>query len=206
MRRLLLAGLALLALGVPMSEAQRAVSTIYNLAAPPPIGSTTPNSGAFTTISASSTITPSQTNGIVGTTTNNSANAGSVGEYISSTVLQVGQVALSNGSAATVTTVALSGGDWDCHGNIVFNPAGGTTIGAVEAVINTSSALPTSPGAGGEQLVNGTLATGGVQILQTGTIRESTTGASTTIFLVAQSAFGTAAMNAFGFLGCRRAR
>src|SRR6185437_3034241 len=40
------------------------------------------------------TITPSQTNGIVGTTTNNAANAGSVGELITSSVAKASPVAL----------------------------------------------------------------------------------------------------------------
>jgi hypothetical protein len=52
------------------------------LASPPAIGGTAANAGSFTTLSATGNFTPSQTNGIVGTTTNNNANAGSVGEFV----------------------------------------------------------------------------------------------------------------------------
>jgi hypothetical protein len=57
----------------------------FNPAAPGAIGATTPSTGAFTTLSASGAITPSQTAGIVGTTTNNNADAGAVGEYVETT-------------------------------------------------------------------------------------------------------------------------
>jgi hypothetical protein len=176
------------------------------LAAPGPIGSTTPGTGAFTTLAATSTITPSQTSGVVGTTTNNNANAGSDGEFISSNVPVGSQVALTTGTAANITSVSLTAGDWDCRGNIVFNPAGTTTITAIEAVLNTTSAtLPTSPGGGAESLENITFTTGGVQILQTGTLRVSIASTSS-VFLIASTAFATSTMNGFGFIGCRRVR
>jgi hypothetical protein len=73
------------------------------------VGATTPTTGVFTTIDASSTITPNQLAGIVGTNTNNDANAGSVGEYISSSVTGV-TVAT---TATNVTSISVTAGDWD---------------------------------------------------------------------------------------------
>ena len=60
----------------------------------------------------SNTIIPSQTAGIVGTTTNNNASAGSVGEY-----LTTGLVGLTTAGANNVFTdpnsLSLTAGDWD---------------------------------------------------------------------------------------------
>lgn len=63
-------------------------------------------------ISASGNITFSPTTaGIVGTTTNDAAPAGNVGEYIQS--LATGVSFGANGVAADATTISLTAGDWD---------------------------------------------------------------------------------------------
>jgi hypothetical protein len=80
-------------------------------------------------------ITTSQTAGIVGTTTNNDANTGSVGEYITA-----------NGANITVTTTAANGtsisltaGDWDVS---AYSSSGGASAActASQLGINTTSA------------------------------------------------------------------
>ncbi|KWW37667.1 hypothetical protein [Cupriavidus metallidurans] len=91
-------------------------------------------SGAIT---FSSTITPSQTAGIVGTTTNNSANAGSVGEYISSSPAGI---SLTNATATNITSISLTAGDWDVVGNIYFSTGAGDTMAAGRIGISTTSA------------------------------------------------------------------
>lgn len=108
-------------------------------AAPGPIGSTTPDTGAFTTISASGAITPSQTAGVVGTTTNNNANAGSIGEYVEG---------FSSSAAMTSTvymnaaSISLTAGDWDVSAIAFFVPAAATNVTYLEASISTTSANP----------------------------------------------------------------
>lgn len=101
------------------------------------------STGSFTTVTASSTITPSQTAGIVGTTTNNSANAGSVGEILTATGTAV---SLSSGTPANCTSKALTAGQWSITGSIIFNANTGTTTSLTQAGFNTTTGtLPASP-------------------------------------------------------------
>ena len=64
-------------------------------------------------------ITPSTTNGIVGTTLGDNAVAGSVGEYVSSTVAN-NTVSFSNGTPLNVTSISLTAGDWEATWVSVF--------------------------------------------------------------------------------------
>jgi hypothetical protein len=66
-------------------------------------------------------ITFSSTSGIIGTTTNNNAAAGSVGEFISSVIAQASSVSLSNNSVVSVANISLTAGDWDLYGNVNLN-------------------------------------------------------------------------------------
>ncbi|QWE93287.1 hypothetical protein [Cupriavidus sp. EM10] len=159
-------------------------------------------SGALT---FTSTIAPSQTAGIVGTTTNNSAQAGSVGEFISSQVLVGSAVALTNNVAANVTSISLTAGDWDVEGTVFFEPAGTTQITAILGGISQVSATaPTAPNSGGSFLLPLTT-TGGRSGLPTGKIRISL-ASTTTVYLVALSAFTVSTNSAYGFIGARRVR
>lgn len=182
-------------------------SANLNFATPPAIGGTTPAAGAFTTLSATGAITPSQTAGIVGTTTNNNANAGSVGQYISSNVALGSAVSLTASTAANVTSISLTAGDWDCQGNVWFNPAGTTTSTNNQGWISTVSAtLPTPPNSGMQTGSTSAITTGsGGYGFQVGPGRLSL-ASTTTVYLGAFSAFGTSTNAAYGFIGCRRMR
>lgn len=169
------------------------------------------STGAVTFADAASVtgnFTPSQTNGIVGTTTNNNANSGSVGQIISSVIASGSAVSLTTGTPANVTSIALTAGDWDVYGNVVFNPGGTTTITAIAASISATSATLGNPGAGIDQTlsqVQATLTTGSAQSLVAGASRVSV-ASTTTYYLVAQSSFGASTMAAYGKLWARRAR
>ena len=187
----------------PTSASGQGITTIDGI----PIGGTTPSSGAFTTITATGTITPSQTNGIVGTTTNNNANAGSVGEFVSSTVLVGSAVSLTTATATNVTSISLTAGDWDVWGSVWFNP-GATTQSTTNVgwISTTSAALPTAPNGGAEYASTSAITVGaGIYGFPTGTIRFSLSG-TTTIFLGAYSSFSVSTNAAFGFIGARRVR
>ena len=133
------------ALGTPSSGTVTNLTGTASININGTVGATTSNTGAFTTITASSTITPSQTSGIVGTTTNNNANAGSVGEYVSSNVLSGSAIAISStGAVVDVTSISLTAGDWDVAG-IVFAPvASGTIVQYFQVSTNTTSATMNS--------------------------------------------------------------
>lgn len=165
----------------------------------------------------SSTLIPSQTNGIVGTTTNNNANAGSIGEFICAQVWNGGSpsgcatnsstpIALTSLTAANVTSISLTAGDWDIWGNIAFVNGGPTVqTSAIGAIDTTSAALPTIPNGGAEVYIPATFTTGQGPILPVGMVRVSIS-ATTTFFLVAQSTFSTSTCSVYGFIGARRRR
>jgi hypothetical protein len=170
------------------------------------------NSGSFatgattvTTLGASGAITPSQTAGIVGTTTNNNANAGSVGEYISQSVPAGSEVPLTTITPKNVASITLSAGDWDVTGNIGFDPAGTTITQNFRGGISTTSA--TLPLAGDATLfyVAPPSNAGAGADMPTGTLRLSL-ATPTTVYLVAQSQFTTSTSAAYGYIGARRRR
>lgn len=76
---------------------------------------------------------------LVGTTTNNNATAGSVGEYTSSVIAFASAVSISTATATNLTSLSLTAGDWDVYGNInfTFSANNGTEI---DVWISTTSA------------------------------------------------------------------
>lgn len=178
------------------------------LAAPGAIGGTTPGPGSFTSLSASSTITPNQTAGIVGTTTNNNAQAGSIGEVISSTVAVGSPVALTTATAADVTSISLTAGDWDVSGSVGFLSEATTSITKYGGAVNSVSA--TFPAIGLATPIS-TVQTPAVVWGVTTNFSPIPTGrislsATTTIYLIARATFTVAALSAFGYIMARRVR
>lgn len=155
-------------------------------------------SGAVT---FSSTITPSQTAGIVGTTTNNSANAGSVGEYVTATGTAV---ALTTATSTNCTSISLTAGDWDVFGAIIFNGNATTSTSVMMAGISTTSAtLPAAPDLG--QFFNGSSGVNVAISVPVPPVRQ-TLASTTTVYLVAQSTFTTSTETATCKLQARRRR
>ncbi len=97
----------------------------------PSISSTLP---AFTT--SSITFNPT-TGGIVGTTTNDNAAAGKVGELISSVITNGSPVTFTNNILKDLTSITLTAGDWDLYGNIHFK---GTTAQLLVCGFGTTTA------------------------------------------------------------------
>ena len=86
---------------------------------------------------ASLTFNPT-TQGIVGTTTNDSASAGYVGE-LQSIYNSTGVAATAN-VAGNVTSISLSAGDWDVYGQCVIIPDVGQVIAVGYSALTTTSA------------------------------------------------------------------
>jgi hypothetical protein len=140
------------------------------------------------------------------TATNDSASAGRVGEVISAVVAVGSQVALTTATPANVATLSLTAGDWDIWGVCVFNPAGSTTVTIIECATNTVSAtMPNPVGYAGESVLQASFTTGAVQIQPTGplVVKVATT---TSVYLVADSSFGTSTMGVYGSFTARRRR
>lgn len=144
---------------------------------------------------------------IPGTTTNGDATAGNVGEYISSTVLSGAAVALTTATPATITSIALTAGDWDVWGTIGYIANAATTATIFKAGINSVAAtLPTSPGNGaGFELGLSVGAGGTMPVHPVGTERVSL-AAPATIYLVGQSTFAVNTMSGYGLIAARRRR
>ena len=143
--------------------------------------------------------------GIKGTITNDSAATGVVGEFISSTILVGAAVSLTTGTAANVTSISLTAGDWDVSGLVSSVAAGGTTISGFLAWISTTSATaPTSPNSGGYVLLQVTGAAGGNIALPVSTMRMSL-ASTTTVYLSTLQTFSSTD-SAYGFISARRVR
>lgn len=189
-------------LPIVQSSTTKQVS-VANLTAGRGISATT---GTFT-----GAITPSQTAGIVGTTTNNNANAGSVGEVVSSSVAVGSAVALTTATTATsgttVTSISLTAGDWDVFGTIGINITAGTNFtviaGGISAVNNELNGLY-------EEEVLFNYGAGGLVPLNTQTFIIPTTRVSiastTTYYLIAYAQFTVNTATGYGRITARRAR
>lgn len=158
--------------------------------------------GTVTTAALTSTgnFTPSQTNGIIGTTTNNNANTGSVGEYI---VSSPAAISLTNATPANLTSISLTAGDWTVGGNVYNLMGTGTTGTALIASVSTTSAtLASVPNL--TQLQIGTSANAACAS-SVPEIRLSLS-ATTTVYLVDEELFSGGTATGQGTLWARRAR
>lgn len=150
-----------------------------------PIGVTTPARGRF-----------------IGTSTNDSAGSGEVGEIITAT--NSGGTSLTSATPANISSISLTAGDWDVWGSINGAFSGGSGTISLNSAINTASAtLPST---------NGTdnLTYSGVVNYSTNIILPVRTrisiASTTTVYLVTQTNFGSGSCTGYGKISARRAR
>src|SRR5262249_14262350 len=74
------------------------------------------------------------------TATNDSASAGNLGEYVSSTIPSGSAVSLTTNTQANVTSIPLTAGDWDIDAVAQFTGNVATTVSSQEAGISTTTA------------------------------------------------------------------
>jgi len=174
-------------------------------------GTTAISIDASQAVTLTGAITPSQTAGIVGTTTNNNANAGSVGEVVSSSVAVGSAVSLTTAATATsgktITSISLTAGDWDVFGIVGINMAATTNFtasaGGINTVADTLNSLYEeetrfSYGAGGfvpNNVFSFAFPTTRVSIAST-----------TTYYLIGYASFTISTATAFGRITARRIR
>lgn len=152
--------------------------------------------------------TPTITNpNIVGTTTNDNAAAGSVGEYVSSTVISGSAVSLTTATPANVTNISLTAGDWDVSGLVGFLPANTTQVTQIVGSISTTSAtLNTTPGNLVVLTSPATTYDGATQADCAMSPVRLSLASTTTVYLVAMSKFTVSTNGAFGIIRARRVR
>ena len=151
-------------------------------------------------------LTPSQTAGIVGTTTNNNANAGAIGEVISSTPAAT-TTGLTSGTAANATSNSLTAGDWDVSANIWANPAGAATLTTVMfgGISTTSATLPVNAAGFANMPIPSGYTAGSAAGVSAGTIRLSL-ASTTTVYAIVLAYFSGGTCGSFAHLMARRRR
>lgn len=165
----------------------------------------TPTLGAATATSLAFSPT---TGGIIGTTTNDNAGAGKVGEYISAGLAQGSAVSLVNVTAKTVISMSLTAGDWDVSGIVSFYPANTTTMNyGIADISTTDNTLNTALDHFNFLLYSGSVMHTYMQYstVPVYSVRVSL-AATTTVYLIAQASFGTDTCAAFGMIWGRRVR
>lgn len=140
---------------------------------------------------------------ILGTATNDSAAAGYIGEYISALVASGAAVALTNNTAANVSSLSLTAGDWDVEGSINFAGTTATVTGGSGGITTTTATVPTD----GTEAFDGTVTT---LLSDTSSIalarKRFSLSATTTVYLVSKKSFSAGTVGAFGAITARRVR
>lgn len=143
---------------------------------------------------------------LTGTATNDSASAGVLGEYISSTVASGSAVSLTSPTAATITSITLTAGDWDVSGMCAFTP--GATTSITQVVCNYSLTTNTLELSNNERfsiLSYGAMVPVNAIAFPGPRARFSVSG-STTVYLVGRGIFTVSTLAAYGTITARRVR
>lgn len=154
-------------------------------------------------VTATGLISPSSTVGVKGTATNDSAQAGSIGEY--PTPVTTGPTSMSNVTSMNATSISLTAGDWDVWGVCQFTPAGTTTVTLWTCGISTTSATRPA-GISQEAVVQYSTAVTGVGNQFPTPMTRISIASTTTVYVVALSSFATSTQTATGFIAARRIR
>jgi len=140
---------------------------------------------------------------IVGTGTNDNAVAGTLGEYVSAQVLIASPVALTTATAANLTSISLTAGDWDVDGIADFVLTGATTTDWAAGISTTTATLGAQDTYMSIPVVLTTHTDNYTQ--NTPTVRLSL-AATTTVYLIGRAAFSAGTIGGAGILRARRVR
>jgi hypothetical protein len=144
----------------------------------------------------------------LGTTTNDSASAGQIGQIISSNIAVGSAVSLTTSTPANVSSISLTAGDWDVYAQTGFLPGATTSITAmISSISQTSATLDISTAGAGQIYRCAAFVPNAVSMIlgSTGPVRISL-ASTTTIYHVAQSTFTVSTQTAFGNIRARRVR
>jgi hypothetical protein len=150
---------------------------------------------------ASAIFNSNGTAAIKGTPTNDSAVAGWVGEYQPNNN-NGAPVSLTNNTAATVTSLTLTAGDWDVDLLIYFGTTG-TSSSAISGLSTTTNVLGASGTYGQQSWVPGALAAAIAVNCPTTRFSFNT---SVPVYAIAYGSFTSGTMTATGFIRARRVR
>ena len=146
--------------------------------------------------------------GIAGTTTNNNAATGVVGEYLASTVNNT-TVSLTTNTAANVTSLSLTAGDWDVQGNLHLSTGATTNMLYWYSTISTTSGSLATGSVAASNVASPTAAGtvfGENSFTLLSPVVRISLSATTTVYLVTQAGFTISTLTAGGTLRARRIR
>jgi len=144
---------------------------------------------------------------LAGTTTNDNAPPGQVGEFLSGYIASLAAIPMTTAVTMMIYGLQLTAGDWDISGAVGFAPAATTSITSSAGGISTVSAtLPSISSGALFRLFQPAFVPGAVfPIFPVPTSRLSL-ASPTMVYLNALSTFTVAGNSAFGFIGARRVR
>ncbi len=164
----------------------------------------TPTLGAASATSMSF----SSTSGIIGSTTNNSADDGSVGQVVIAFVDPASPISLTTGTITNVTSISLTAGDWDVYGNVGVQGNGSTLLQDALGWTNSVSASLVSA-----YLYNNIVysVAGNAVFAQASPafnvpMQRYSLGTTTSIFLTTYVDFTISTCTAYGYIIARRRR
>lgn len=145
-----------------------------------------------------------RTSVVTGTSTNDAATAGDIGETVESIIASGSAVSSpGSGTAFDVTSISLTAGDWDVSGNVQFS--GGAITGTrAAASLNTTSA--TEGTVGDTAFVTTQMPTAAASISVPIPPRRISIASTTTVYLVGRISYTAGSPTAFGHIYARRAR
>jgi len=154
---------------------------------------------------------PIVSSNLVGTSTNDSAASGVVGELITASLASGSAVSVTTATGKTITSISLTPGDWNIYGVVNFVLSGVTaTIFQVGPSLTTNT-LPSQTGGSGlavdplTKLPMLTTALSDTLVVPINMTNLKITS-TTTVYLVAQATFSVGTLTAYGTINARRAR
>ena len=139
---------------------------------------------------------------VSGTATNDSAATGILGQIITSNITSGSAVPLTSGSAANITSISLTAGDWDVFGWVSTNPAGSTTTTILQAGISTTTAnLDSFP-----TVIQGVSVGAGLALSAPVATQRISLSGTTTVYLVVNTTFAVSTCGGYGYITGRRER
>lgn len=184
-------------------DASKNVVSVTNTGTGDNVLATAPTLVGDVSLSTGNLVIGTSGKGIQGTATNNNADAGVVGEYISAATVGGSAVSLTNNIGANVVSISLTSGDWDVSGMLGFNQDAATIVTYITGGPSTTSATLASGNLDVTLYTStGTTITPQVSIIN----RRISIASTTTVYLVAQAGFSTSTLTAYGSLFARRIR
>jgi hypothetical protein len=162
--------------------------------------------GADSSVTVLGKLVPNSTKGIVGTATNDAANAGSVGEIMSHTTVAGSAVTLTTATTANVDSLTLTAGDWDVTCVVGYVLAATTSVTNLTGGVNTTTATLGALGTkfDFETAANVMTATNNPEMVCP--TSQALISGSTKYYLVAQATFTVSTAKAYGIIRARRVR